>query len=294
MPGVMSLRRVAMATAVDEPEYAPGAHAVKAARSGGAIRFAGWALRYGSESSPDLSAASDFFDAKSDLWVDDDQWGRVSSPVLFHHGLDPTFGTARIGRATYHRRSEGVWAEGELKLRPADATRLGSHLKALGRLLAAGDLGLSSGVPGHLVERERRGDASWVRTWPLERAELSLTPSPAEPEATAVLKTADAEAWEEAVRQKRRQYEAKAGPALARRRAPAVKDLLAGIDDDIKAAERAMAEADDLQFAALGRELDRIGRRCEAIEAAARVMRAAPGHHTGMAHPNPHWTFSRA
>jgi hypothetical protein len=52
---------------------------------------------------------------------------------------------------------------------------------ALAELASAGKMAWSSGVPGHMVIRERDGH---LKRWPI--AEFSLTPTPAEPRTAAV------------------------------------------------------------------------------------------------------------
>jgi len=56
--------------------------------------------------------------------------------------------------------------------------------KFIYQMAEKGKLGWSSGTAGHLVEEERKGNAVWIKSWPLG-LDASLTPTPAEPRNTA-------------------------------------------------------------------------------------------------------------
>jgi hypothetical protein len=149
-------------------------------------RFGGRAVVFGDETKTDLSPYRDYMTAETDYWVDDDEWGQFSVPIVYNHGLDPELKRTRLGLATFTKSDDHLWAEGQLKLRDAYEKEHAGKLKAIMAMIADGRLGLSTGVPGHLVEREKVGEAHWLKSWPVRIAELSLTPTPAEPRTSAV------------------------------------------------------------------------------------------------------------
>lgn len=160
--------------------------------SGG--RFAGYAVVF---NSPDKSKHHDIFHATRTEY--NLEPGEVKSvPVLVNHGMDPKFKRVRVGQAKLERRPLGIWAEGQLKLRAEYEAKFKDDLEDIERLLEAKALGFSTGVPGHLVSRTPMGDSSLVTEWPLDAAELSLTPTPAEPRAAAVSLKSLLESTEEA------------------------------------------------------------------------------------------------
>jgi hypothetical protein len=147
-------------------------------------RFGGWAVLF---NSVDKSSHMDRFDAnETDFGVDGDEWKSVTAPVMFHHGLDPKFGKTRIGQVQYEKKALGVWAEGILKVRKNYEQKYADDLKDIEALIAAKALGLSTGVPAHMVSRRSVSTGNLVETWPLDCSELSLTHTPAEPRTLAV------------------------------------------------------------------------------------------------------------
>jgi len=164
----------------------PGASAV----AGDAIKLLpdgvtieGYAVRFGSEAEPDMSAQRDYFDADTDFWLT--AWDR--RPMLYHHAMDPaTKAAPRIGEWLSAGVDEvGVWLKGQLDA----AHRYHAAIKELAR---RGLLRISSDSAPHLVEREPRGTVNYVKRWPLMAA--SLTPTAAEPRLMPVeLKAALAE-----------------------------------------------------------------------------------------------------
>jgi hypothetical protein len=154
-------------------------------KSLGGNRFGGWAAVFGDASRPDASAKRDYMDASTDFWVEDEEWGHVKAPVIYHHGLDPALGRVRLGQVTYEKKDAGIWAEGVLKLRADYEAKYADHLAHVVAMVEAKKLGLSTGVPGHLVERQAVGNAHYLKSWPIGRSELSLTPTPAEPRTMA-------------------------------------------------------------------------------------------------------------
>lgn len=117
----------------------------------------------------ELDLTGDYFDASTDF--DMDFPGK--STTYFNHGMDRHFGLKRLERATLTKDDFGVWAEGILH----EADEYENFLIELGK---SGKLGMSSGVPGHLVDTEKVGKAQHIKYWPLGK-DASYTHTPAEP-----------------------------------------------------------------------------------------------------------------
>lgn len=157
----------------DNPVYAPvdsltyQGGAVKALGDG---RIGGYLVRFTSPDSPDLTG--EYFDANTDFG------DAEKSPVYFEHGLDPIMGKRKIGPATFRRDEFGIWAETQL-------ARRDQYEQFIYRQAEAGKAGWSSGTAPHLVEREPRGNAVYLRSWPLG-LDASITLTPAEPRNVAL------------------------------------------------------------------------------------------------------------
>lgn len=117
----------------------------------------------------DVDLTGDYFDASTDF--DMDFPGK--STTYFNHGMDSHFKLKRLQPATLTKDEFGVWAEGILK----ESDEYENFLIELGK---SGKLGMSSGVPGHLVETEKVGKAQHIKYWPLGK-DASYTHTPAEP-----------------------------------------------------------------------------------------------------------------
>ncbi|BCM89053.1 hypothetical protein IAD21_00896 [Abditibacteriota bacterium] len=131
--------------------------------------------------SRDVSRERDRFTKSTEFFTDDGE----TRPVLYHHGLDPTMGKAKIGSARVFKRDGAVWVEGEIKKR---TDYLETHIEHLAAQMKRkvtvkgvdyAPFGLSSGAASHLVERSREGDGHEIKSWPI--SEISITPTPAEP-----------------------------------------------------------------------------------------------------------------
>lgn len=126
----------------------------------------GYLVRYSDEKKTDLTG--DFFNAQSDTGP------AADSVTYYHHGLDKTLGKAPLkNKATIGKDDIGVWIKHQLDLR-------NEYEKAIYGLAEQKKLGWSSGTAAHLVERERVGNAMWIKRWPLG-LDASYTPTPAEP-----------------------------------------------------------------------------------------------------------------
>lgn len=144
---------------------------VKAAEDG---HFTGYLIRFTDETSPDLTG--DFFTAETDFGSFE---GKTVS-VYFNHRLPLTTkdGTViqlddPIGEGRMMRDAKGILLDAIIHQRneyERDIVKAGKrHL-----------LGWSSGTASHLVDREQRKGARWIKRWPLG-IDASLTPTPAEP-----------------------------------------------------------------------------------------------------------------
>jgi phage head maturation protease len=128
-------------------------------KADGANRFSGYGILFTDQFSPDCD--QEFFNDRSDFWLED----RVSLPVLYEHGRDPSVGKQRLGSATWSKDDRGVFFAGELYE--------AEHADEIMRLVETESLGFSTGALSPWVEREKLTFATWLKTWPVY--ELSLT-----------------------------------------------------------------------------------------------------------------------
>lgn len=139
---------------------------------------------------PDLTG--DYFDATTDFDMD----FPGTSTTYFNHGIDKHFQKRKLSPSTLTKDDFAVWAETILR----ETDEYEAFLIEQGK---AGKLGMSSGVPGHLVEREPVGKAMHIKMWPLGK-DASFTHTPAEPKTRniiplkSLIPTATAEAAETA------------------------------------------------------------------------------------------------
>ncbi len=129
-------------------------------------KVGGYLVRYGNPKDVDLEG--DFFSKETDLGVDDEG----SLPIYYQHGHDSVMKTRRIGRGKVKYDDVGMWLEAQLEMRD-------EYERMIYEMASNGKLGWSSQAAGSLVERERIGKSSHIKSWPI--AEASLTPTPAEP-----------------------------------------------------------------------------------------------------------------
>lgn len=136
-------------------------------------RVGGYLVRFTDENAPDLEG--DFFTKDTDYdFIDGDP-----ATVYYHHGYDPYLGHRKLSKGSMKMDDVGVWIEAQLKLR--DEYELAVYQMAL-----EGKLGWSSGTLNHLVQRERKGAAYWIKSWPLGK-DATMTPTPAAgPQLTSV------------------------------------------------------------------------------------------------------------
>lgn len=152
--------------AIDETLVVYGG-AVKALGGG---RVGGYLVRFSTDEDPDLEG--EFFTKETDF-------GEASTGMVYYqHGMDEVLKKRKIGKATHKADEFGVWAEAQLDLRD-------KYERFIYEMAEKGKLGWSSGTAGHLVEREPRGKAVWLKSWPLGLDD-TLTPTPAEPRNTAI------------------------------------------------------------------------------------------------------------
>ena len=138
----------------------------------------GWKVRcplvvFTDPNDPDLTG--DYFDASTDF----DMEFPGKSTAYFQHGMDTHFKKRRLDPVELVKDEFAVWAEGIL--RESD-----EYEKLLIELGKAGKLGMSSGVPGHLVETEKVGKAQHITYWPLGK-DASYTHTPAEPKTRHII-----------------------------------------------------------------------------------------------------------
>ena len=136
-------------------------------------KIGGYLVRFTDQDTPDL--AGEFFTAETDFDLKDGE----RTTIYYHHGQDPTLGKSAIGEGALKIDDVGVWLDGQLDLRDRYITALAQRLEQDAGASKA-HFGLSSGTAPHLVEREPREKAVWLKRWPL-RLDASITPTPAEP-----------------------------------------------------------------------------------------------------------------
>lgn len=124
---------------------------------------------HGEDFGPDTDYALDWFPEE----------GR---PTLYHHGLDDAIKTALVGRQIEREEREvGQWVKVQLDKRSR-------YFEGIRQLVDEGALSFSSGAVPHLVKTR---DDGHIERWPW--VELSLTPTPANPDAAVyAVKAADA------------------------------------------------------------------------------------------------------
>ena len=143
---------------------------------GGAIKsldgdsIGGFAVLFGDADTTDATVQRDYFDAKTNFWLDKFGWPR---PMTYHHGLDEdTADEPIVGTWTKAIvKPEGVWLEGQLD-------RAHRYHGAIKELVRRGFLKLSSDSAPQWVQRERQGNgANYVKRWPLISASPTVTPA---------------------------------------------------------------------------------------------------------------------
>lgn len=103
-------------------------------------------------------------------------------PVIFDHGLDEGMKTALVGRQIERAAQDvGHWVKVQLDKR-------NRYFEQISQMVKDGALSFSSGSLGHLVKTDSDGS---IKSWPW--VELSLTPTPANPDAAVyAVKSSDA------------------------------------------------------------------------------------------------------
>lgn len=142
--------------------------AVKSLSNG---KVGGYLVRFSSADDPDL--AGDFFTSDTDFDLDFDENGYAKSTTYWNHGLDPALKKRTLQATTLKKDEFGIWAETILQ----ESDQYENFILGLSQ---KGRIRYSSGVPGHLVERQPVGKAFFVKRWPLGK-DASLTHTPAEP-----------------------------------------------------------------------------------------------------------------
>ncbi|WVM00916.1 hypothetical protein [Salinibacter phage 5_12] len=140
-------------------------------KADGTVEVGGYGILFTGPDDPDLDGQ--FFTAESDFWLD----GRKDAAAwaIYGHGMDEVMGVKRLSPTPWKAEVDeaGVWMEGQLEI----ADKYDEMLVEKG--IKPGKMGLSTGVPPHLVRTEQKGGAEHIKTWPF--AEVSITPQPAEP-----------------------------------------------------------------------------------------------------------------
>lgn len=142
----------------------------------GSGKIGGHCLLFTTEHDPDL--ASDFFTKDTDFELSNREY-----PIYYCHTLDPKIKDKKLGRGSIHKDDIGLWIEAQLDLRD-------EYEQAIYKLVQKGKMGWSTGSVSHLVRRENKATANFIKSWPI--AEISITPQPCEPRTYATpIKTID-------------------------------------------------------------------------------------------------------
>ncbi|WVL99676.1 hypothetical protein [Salinibacter phage 4_17] len=140
-------------------------------KADGTVEVGGYGILFTGPDDPDLDGQ--FFTEESDFWLA----GRKDAAAwaIYGHGMDEVMGVKRLSPTPWKAEVDeaGVWMEGQLEI----ADKYDEMLVEKG--IKPGKMGLSTGVPPHLVRTEQKGGAEHIKTWPF--AEVSITPQPAEP-----------------------------------------------------------------------------------------------------------------
>lgn len=141
-----------------------------------ADKIGGYLVLFSDATSPDLKG--DYFDKTTDFGAVDG----MKTAVYLNHRMplktkDKKYIAVRekIGEGTLKMDDKGILIEAILFNR-----------KEYEDGLAA--MGWSSGTAAHLTDREKKGDASFIKTWPLG-LDASMTPRPCEPKTVISLKS---------------------------------------------------------------------------------------------------------
>ncbi len=133
----------------------------------GPDRIFHYAFLWGNEDHPDLTA--EYFTKESDLW--DTILKKSARPLTWDHAQDPTFkSNPVIGKTLdYGDDDIGRWA-----LSVLDNSH--TYYRAISDLISKGIIGTSSDSAPQYVEKEKRGKAMWLKTWPWFASALTATP----------------------------------------------------------------------------------------------------------------------
>lgn len=148
-------------------EEAPAQPPSLVVKSLGTDRIGGYAVLWGDKERKDLTGEY-FAPDTADLTAIFDEMGAL--PSLYHHAMDSQLKTAIVGRVDVLKADAiGLWYEAQL-------AQSNKYKNAIMQLVEKGALGTSTGtLPG----ARKGGSDGKILRWPV--AEISLTPTPAEP-----------------------------------------------------------------------------------------------------------------
>lgn len=138
----------------------------------------GYAALFTGPEDPDITG--EFFTKATDFYLD----GESKPVTIFHHGLDPTIKSRRLGltgRVTEIKADDvGIFVK--MNLRKRD-----KYEKAILKMIDDKKLGFSTGSVPHLVHREEvkgHDGVFEIKSWPM--VEVSITPTPIEPRTNVI------------------------------------------------------------------------------------------------------------
>lgn len=140
-------------------------------------KVGGYLVLFGEPDTADF--VDDFFRKSTDFALD-----MKSTPegvIRYHHKLDPVIGDRSLGKAKLGVDEVGVWIEGQLDLK-------NKYDVAVYNLVQKRKLGWSSAAKDDVV-RQVEGKAYFIKRWPLNLDDLTLTPTPADYRQVADIKS---------------------------------------------------------------------------------------------------------
>lgn len=143
-------------------------------------KVGGYLVLFGEPDTADF--VNDFFRKSTDFGVSFDE--KPEGTIRYHHKFDPVIGGRGLGKATIGSDDVGIWIEGQLNLKD-------SYDEAVYKLIKKRKLGWSSAAKND-VQRELEGKAYFIKRWPLDLEDFTLTPTPADYRQIADMKSVSA------------------------------------------------------------------------------------------------------
>jgi len=144
-------------------------------KSVGDNKLEGYAVIFTDKDDPDLTG--EYFTAECDFNLDVNS----KSALYYDHGQNSTVGLKKIGTVEFTKDEAGIFFKAELE----KAKEYKEFVDGIMDMAKKGFMGNSSATASHLVDKTKTGKSTRINTWPL--IELSLTPTPAEPDTRGLI-----------------------------------------------------------------------------------------------------------